>query len=59
VKVGCIASSPVIIYHNKIRAGILNNLWGLGTEKKKGYRSGPPGYVGWRNSFLEIDSWAS
>jgi hypothetical protein len=26
----------------------LNNLWGLGTEYEKGYRTGPPG--GWRNS---------
>jgi len=21
-------------------------------------RTGPPGYIGWRNSFLGIDSWA-
>jgi hypothetical protein len=27
------------------------NLWGVGT--------GPPGYIGWRNRFLGIDSWAS
>ncbi len=24
----------------------------------QGYRTGPPGYIGWRNSFLGIDSWA-
>jgi hypothetical protein len=39
-------------------AGILNNLWGLGTQQEKGYRTGPPGYIGWRNGFLRIDSWA-
>jgi hypothetical protein len=22
------------------------------------YRTGPPGYIGWRNRFLGIDSWA-
>ncbi len=37
----------------------LNNLWGLGTEYEQGYRTGPPGYIGWRNSFLEIDSLGS
>jgi hypothetical protein len=36
----------------------LKSLWGLGTEEEKGYRTGPPGYIGWRNSFLGIDSWA-
>jgi hypothetical protein len=36
----------------------LKSLWGLGTEEEKGYRTGPPGYIGWRNSFLVIDSWA-
>ncbi len=25
---------------------------------KQGYRTGPPGYIGWRNRFFEIDSWA-
>ena len=30
--------------------------WGLGTEEEEGYRTGPPGYIGWRNSFLGIDS---
>jgi hypothetical protein len=36
----------------------LKSLWGLGTGEEKGYRTGPPGYVGWRNSFLGIDSGA-
>jgi len=34
------------------------SLWGLGTEEEEGYRTGPPGYIGWRNSFLGIDSGA-
>jgi hypothetical protein len=34
----------------------LKSLWGLGTEEEEGYRTGPPGYIGWRNSFLGIDS---
>ncbi len=37
----------------------LINLWGLGTEQEQGNSTGPPGYIGWRNSFLGIDSWAS
>ncbi len=32
--------------------------WGLGTEEEEGFRTGPPGYIGWRNSFLGIDSGA-
>ncbi len=36
----------------------LKSLWGLETEDKEGYRTGPPGYIGWRNSFLGIDSGA-
>ncbi len=36
----------------------LNCLWGIATEKEKGYRTGPPGYIGWWNSFLGIGSWA-
>ncbi len=36
----------------------LKSLWGLGTEEEEGYRTGPPGYKGWRNSFLGIDSGA-
>ncbi len=34
------------------------SLRGLGTEEEEGYRTGPPGYIGWRNSFLGIDSGA-
>ncbi len=34
------------------------SLWGLGTEEEEGYRTGPPGYIGWWNSFLRIDSGA-
>jgi hypothetical protein len=34
----------------------LKRLWGLGTEVEEGYGTGPPGYIGWRNSFLGIDS---
>jgi hypothetical protein len=34
----------------------LNNLWGLGTEKEKGCRTGPPGYTAWRNWFCGINS---
>jgi hypothetical protein len=36
----------------------LNSLWGLGTEEEEGYRTGPPGYIDWRNSFLGINSGA-
>jgi hypothetical protein len=38
------------------RAGIFKGLWVLETEDEDGYRTGPPGYTGWRNSFLGIDS---
>jgi hypothetical protein len=31
------------------------SLWGLGTGEEQGYRTGPPGYISWRNSFLGID----
>jgi hypothetical protein len=36
----------------------LKSLWGLGTEEEEGYRTGPPGYIGWRNSLLGNDSGA-
>jgi hypothetical protein len=36
----------------------LKGLWGLGTEEEEGHRTGLPGYIGWRNSFLGIDSGA-
>jgi hypothetical protein len=32
----------------------LKSLWGLGTEEAEGYRTGPPGYIGWRNSLESI-----
>jgi hypothetical protein len=34
----------------------LKSLGGLGTEEEEGYRTGPPGYIGWRYSFFGIDS---
>jgi hypothetical protein len=40
------------------RAGIFKESMGLGTEEEEGYRTGPPGYIGWRNSFLRIESGA-
>jgi hypothetical protein len=36
----------------------VKSLWGLGTEKEECYRTSPPGYIGWLNSFLGIDSGA-
>ncbi len=36
----------------------LKSVWGLGTEEEEGYSTGPPGYIGSRNSFLGIDSGA-
>ncbi len=36
----------------------LKSLWGLGTKEEEGYRTGPQGYIGWRNSFLGVDSGA-
>jgi hypothetical protein len=36
----------------------LKSLWGLGTEEEKGFRTVPPGYIGWRNSFLGINAGA-
>jgi hypothetical protein len=39
-------------------AGIFKEAIGLGTGEEEGYRTGPPGYIGWRNSFLGIDSGA-
>jgi hypothetical protein len=34
----------------------LRSLWRLGIDEEEGYRTGPPGYISWRNSFLGIDS---
>ncbi len=42
----------------KTELEFLKSLWGLGTEEEEGLRTGPPGYIGWRNSFLGIDSGA-
>ncbi len=42
----------------KAELELLKSLRGLGTEEEEGYRTGPPGYIGWRNSFLAIDSGA-
>jgi hypothetical protein len=36
----------------------LKSLWGLGTKEEEGYRTGHPGHIGCRNSFLGIDSGA-
>jgi hypothetical protein len=36
----------------------LKSLWGLGTEEEWGFRTVPPGYIGWANSFLGINSGA-
>jgi hypothetical protein len=38
--------------------GIFKESMGLGTEEGEGYSTGPPGYIGWRNSFIGIDSGA-
>jgi hypothetical protein len=42
----------------KTELEFLKRLWGLGTGEEEGYCTGPPGYIGWRNSFLGIDSGA-
>jgi hypothetical protein len=42
----------------RIQLEFLKSLWGLRTKEEYGYRTGPPGYIGWQNSFLGIDSWA-
>jgi hypothetical protein len=36
----------------------LKSLWGQGTEQEQGFRTVPPGYKGWRNSFLGINAGA-
>ncbi len=43
-----------IIYSTELE--FLKSLWGLGTEEEEGCHTGPPGYIGWRNSFHGIDS---
>jgi hypothetical protein len=46
--------------HNRAkypRDGIFKKSMGaIGTEEELGDRTGPPGYIGWRNSFLGINS---
>jgi hypothetical protein len=41
-----------------IRAGIFKESMAARNRGGMGYRTGPPGYIGWRNSFFGIDSWA-
>jgi hypothetical protein len=36
----------------------LKSPWRLGTAEEEVYRTGQPGYIGWRNAFLRIDSGA-
>ncbi len=38
------------------RAGIFKESMGARNWEEEGYRTGPPGYIGWRNSFLGLDS---
>jgi hypothetical protein len=55
-----VASFPSLLpfAHKSTELEFLKSLWGLGTEEEEGYRTGPPGYIGWRNLFLGIDSGA-
>jgi hypothetical protein len=46
------------IYSVGTELEFLKSLWGLGTEEEEGYRTGPPDYIGLRNSFLGINSGA-
>jgi hypothetical protein len=39
--------SPKFIWAPEL--DFLKNLWGLGTKEEEGYRTGPPGYIGWWN----------
>jgi hypothetical protein len=44
-------------FYSKIsKLEFLKSLWGLRNEEE--YRTGPPGYIGWWNSFLGINSGA-
>jgi hypothetical protein len=51
-----IKSKHIFLYSSELE--FLKSLWALGTEEEEGYRTGPSGYIGWRNSFLGIDSGA-
>jgi hypothetical protein len=55
-QVGFLSENVKKLYNSELE--FLKRLWGLGTREEEGYRTGPPGYIGWRNSFLEIDSGA-
>jgi hypothetical protein len=52
--VGLLVFNP--LYSTELE--LLKSLWGLETEEEEGYRTGPPRYIGWQNSFLGIDSGA-
>ncbi len=45
--ISCLFLTPVLEF--------LNNLWGPGTKQEQVSRTGPPGYIGWRNRFLGIN----
>jgi hypothetical protein len=51
-------SMPQRINSTRSELEFLKSLWGLGTDEEEVYRTGPSGYIGWRNSFLGIDSGA-
>jgi hypothetical protein len=53
--------APVPTGHAWPELEFLKSLWGLEIEEEEGYSTatGPPGYIGWRNSFLGIDSGAT
>jgi hypothetical protein len=48
-------ASCITPHGSRTELEFLNN---MGARNRKGYRTGPPGYIGWRNSFLGIKSWA-
>jgi hypothetical protein len=48
--------SFMVCTYQEAELEFLKSLWGLGNEEEEGYRTGPPGYIGWRNSFLGIVS---
>ncbi len=67
----CVLCGPYYSFHQRhfidwretslslpIWAGIFKQSMGARNRVGMGYRTGPPGYIGWRNSFLGIDSWA-
>jgi len=49
-RISCLSRQPELEF--------LKSLWGLGTEEEEGYCTSPSGYIGWRNSFLGINSGA-